>query len=75
MLRTMAIHDVETELSRAIAKHPKPMACIHDGWVVIREEVDALRNEIGMPKPDKEKLRHEATQVAAMAIRFLVDVC
>lgn len=41
---------------------------------VIKEEVDELWDDIKMNIAD-ERLEKEAVHVAAMAIRFLVDVC
>lgn len=62
------------ELRRAMEKHG-PMNSAHEGYAVILEELDELWDEIKLQKPDREKLRKEALQVAAMALRFIYDVC
>lgn len=48
----------------------------HEGYAVILEEVDELWDEIKAWKQggSVRKMREEALQVAAMAMRFLVDI-
>lgn len=68
---------VGIELGRAIARFP-PMQSAHEGYAVILEELDELWELIKADKADPaqraEAMRREATQVAAMALRFLLDV-
>lgn len=64
---------VALELERAVGLHP-PMASAHEGYAVILEEVEELWDEVKMRKQDHERMRREAVQVAAMAMRFLIDV-
>jgi hypothetical protein len=67
---------VDRELYRA-EELSAPMPTAHDGWAVILEEVDELWDEVKL-KPSKrsvEKMREEAVQVAAMAVRFILDIC
>ncbi len=49
----------------------------HEGYAVILEELDELKAEILKKRSERnpEELVKEATQVAAMAVRFMVDVC
>jgi len=47
----------------------------HEGWGVIREEYLELEDEIRKNPFDMEKMRHEAIQLGAMAIRFIYDIC
>lgn len=64
------------ECSMAMSKH-SPFASAHEGYAVLKEEVDELWDVIKR-KPDstrKDEMRAEAIQVAAMALRFLIDVC
>lgn len=60
-------------LEKAVKKHP-PMNTPHEGYAVILEEVDELWDEVkkqsGGHGPEAVK---EALQVAAMAIRFILD--
>ena len=51
----------------------------HEGYAVLLEEVDELWENVKLNQirnPDrKAKMRREAIQVAAMAIRFIFDCC
>jgi NTP pyrophosphatase (non-canonical NTP hydrolase) len=70
MTREQALADVAAELDRATAKYG-PFHSAHEGYGVIMEEVnefeDAIRGK------DFANLREEATQCAAMFVRFLID--
>lgn len=75
MRDVQAINEVCEELTKAMEKYPS-MSSYHEGWAVILEEVDELWDEVKL-KPalrDKEKLRAEAKQIAAMALRFMIDL-
>ena len=63
---------VRSELLRAMAAH-KPFASEHEGYAVILEELDELWDEVKRRDRDDAALRDEAVQVAAMAVRFVVD--
>jgi len=54
-----------------------PMRSAHEGWAVLFEEVDELWEEVKKRERDRSvtKMRLEAKQSAAMAIRFMKDVC
>lgn len=72
---TSILDDVEEELASAIEKFGK-FNSAHEGYAVILEELDELWEEI-KAKPNDERMdrmRAEAIQVAAMAIRFVMDV-
>jgi hypothetical protein len=67
---------VRAELILARSKY-RPMASAHEGWAVLREEVDELWDEI-RKKPaqrDTGAMYHELAQIAAMAQRMAEDVC
>lgn len=70
-----AIDAVLGELERARLSHA-PFNSAHEGFAVIEEEFLELRAEVFLKKKyrSKERMAKEATHLAAMAIRFLVDV-
>ena len=72
----LALHIVKDEFEHAIDKYPE-MASLHEGYAILLEEVEELWDEVKKKpsKRDKDKLRGEAMQVAAMALRFIVDLC
>ena len=72
MKRDEAFELVDRELKRAEEKF-SPLASRHEGFAVLLEEVDELKDTIWHNKCD-ESVEEEATQVAAMAIRFMVDL-
>lgn len=68
--------DVDDEVTRASGLYA-PFHSAHEGYAVIKEELDELWREI-MKKPTERSItamRNEAVQVAAMAVRFLIDTC
>lgn len=67
----VAMAAVRAELIRATKLHG-PMRSAHEGYGVIAEEVHELFLEIIGNDGDAAKI--EATQVAAMAARFILDV-
>lgn len=70
-----ALRRIEQEFHKAQQAHP-PMASVHEGYAVILEELDELWDEVKQ-RPSKRvisAIRLEAIQVAAMALRFLVDL-
>ena len=67
---------VQNELALARAKY-RPMASAHEGWAVLREQVDKLWEEV-KKKPSKrntEAIYAKLVQVAAMAQRIAEDIC
>lgn len=62
---------VLAELVKATEKHG-PMLSQHEGYAVILEELDEAWEEI--KRNNKEAATEEMIQVAAMALRFLIDV-
>lgn len=78
MTPTRAISMVLDEFSAATDAF-KPFNSAHEGYSVLAEEVDELWDEVKKnPKkfPDRTaKMKREAVQVAAMALRFLTDLC
>ena len=68
--------EVTEEYNRATKGHA-PFNTAHEGFAVLLEEVDELKAEVwkNKTKRDPEQMRREAVQVAAMAMRFIHDVC
>ena len=66
--------DISTELDEATATNA-PFHSAHEGYAVILEEVDELWDEIKKKPANRNtiEMRKEAIQVAAMAIRFIMD--
>lgn len=71
-----AICLVIKELKSAVSRYA-PMNSAHEGYAVLLEEMDELKAEVWKsPKNrDMQAMTEEATQVGAMALRFLTDVC
>ena len=70
-----AIVAIIAEYRRATEIHG-PMASAWEGESVLRGELKELSEEVWWHHPDrKARIRTEAIQVGAMALRFLVDVC
>lgn len=69
------LSDVKDELLAAYEKHPGRQASLHEGYAVLLEEVDELWDEVKKKasKRDLVKVRDEARQIAAMAVRLIVD--
>lgn len=68
-----ALASVREELIEACRRFD-PMRSPHEGYAVILEELDELWAEVKADKGDSTTGRAEAIQLAAMAIRYLVDV-
>lgn len=68
--------EIEKELSGAMNNWP-PFNSAHEGFAVLKEEVDELWEHVktNQRKRDIPAMRKEAIQVAAMAMRFALDVC
>lgn len=49
----------------------------HEGYAIILEEVNELWKEIkdDLGYHHNDRMKDEAVQVAAMALRFLIDLC
>jgi hypothetical protein len=68
------IYLVRNELERAMAKH-SPMVSPHEGYAVLKEEVDELWDRVKRDDGRSGGAVHEAIQVAAMGLRYVLDVC
>jgi hypothetical protein len=72
MLEHLAL--ISNEFNRASSIYPK-FNSAHEGYAVLLEEVEELWDEVkkSPKRRDPAKMREEAIQVAAMALRFLHD--
>ena len=71
----LALKEVIAELDNAFKNYPA-MRSEHEGYAIILEELDELWDEV-KPKPSKrskKRMREEAKQISAMALRFMVDL-
>jgi len=76
MNKSKAISLVVEELDRATSLYV-PFHSGYEGYAVILEELDELWDDVRMAKSFQDRragYKREATQVAAMALRFLVDL-
>lgn len=64
---------VRQEIEDATKVHGK-FHSAHEGYAVILEELDELWDEVKAKHYNSEKGFKEAKQVAAMAIRYMVDI-
>jgi len=77
MVLNTALDMVRTEVERATRLYPA-LNSGHEGYAVIREELDELWDEVKKSKtsvPQSNAACVEALQVAAMAVRFALDLC
>lgn len=74
-MRTLdaAMEEVRKELLGATMNHGK-FASAHEGYAILLEEVDELWDEVKKRHKSNRRMRAEASQVAAMAIRFMIDI-
>lgn len=70
------VKELCTELNSAITNWP-PFNSAHEGYGVLAEEFDELWAHVKMnqKKRDLIEMKKEAIQVAAMAIRFAIEIC
>lgn len=69
--------DAGDELSKALRKYPASCHDAHHQFGKLLEEVDELWDEVRRreKKRNPKRMRKEAIQVAAMALRFAMEVC
>jgi glycyl-tRNA synthetase beta subunit len=74
-LSVAAANSLEEAVSAA-SKWP-PMNSAHEAFAVLHEEFDELWEhvKVNQKRRDYAAMRQEAIQVAAMALRFVADIC
>ena len=67
--------ELADELDRAMTRHA-PMHSPHEGWAVIREELEPeLWEHVVGNTGRSPEARAEALQIAAMGLRYILDLC
>lgn len=74
MKKGTALRLVKDEIKRAVEEHGS-FNSPHEAYAVLLEEVDELWAEIKAGKGETHRGVSEAVQIAAMAIRYLLDCC
>lgn len=70
-----ALIAVGNEVLRAKEKHKGDFHNFHEAYGVLKEEVDEFWDEVKAQKHDKEAIKKELIQIAAMAIRGITELC
>lgn len=75
-LEGIASRDAYEELKKARANFPE-FNSAHEGFAVLAEEVSELWDHVKLKqsKRDPVAMRKEAIQIAAMSLRFAIEVC
>lgn len=76
MKSSIALQLVMDELDSAMVQHG-PMLSLHEGYGILLEEVDELFDLVKQKGEFrcKKDVAGEAKQVAAMALRIMIDLC
>lgn len=71
-----SLQAIETEFNRAEKLFPQ-FHSNHEGYAVLKEELDELWDEIKKSKDVRgnEQMRKELIQIGAMVVRFLDNLC
>ncbi len=69
------LEEIEKEVERGNSIYPLFSSC-HEGYAVLKEEVDELWDEVKKSKGvlANDEMIAEAIQVAAMAIKFIISL-
>lgn len=67
------VNAVQAEVFRAMNKHDS-MNSAHEAKAVIEEELDEFWDEVKQRIPNRDNLREELIQIAAMAVRAIHDL-
>lgn len=66
--------EIAGEVEWAERKHG-PMHSPHEGWSVIFEELEELRDHVRADTGRSADARREAIQIAAMGLRYVLNLC
>jgi hypothetical protein len=70
----LLLPELKRELLKATTHH-RPMHSAHEGHSVIREELEELWDHVKEDTGTSGAARKEALQVAAMGLRYIIDLC
>lgn len=65
---------IQQEIDNSRSRHGE-FTGSHEGYAVLLEEVDELWSEIKKRERNFNTMEKECIQIAAMAIKFIEDVC
>lgn len=68
------LNDIDKEVLRAVGLHGDYHSP-HQAYGVLCEEVKEFFDEVCKKKFDKEAARKELTQIAAVCVRAILDLC
>lgn len=68
----LILDGVRVEVERAVWRFD-PFNSPHEGWAVIREELDELWEHVKANTGRSDDALIEARQIAAMAVRYILD--
>lgn len=76
MKRADAVEAIISEYVQASQRY-SAFHSAHEGFAVLMEEMDELKAEVWKndKQRDMRRMRKEAIQVGAMALRFILDCC
>jgi hypothetical protein len=67
-----ALREVRDEVSRVLRMQPRGFSSPHEGYAFIHDRLDELWTQVR--GEDRIRAREQAVQVAAMAVRFMIDI-
>jgi hypothetical protein len=68
-----ALKEIGREVDSAKGVHVTVFNSFHEGYAVIKEEIDELWTEVKKREHDNAAIRKEAVQAAAMLVRLIVE--
>ena len=71
--RKEALKAINDTLDKANIIYPETFNSLHEGFAILKEEVDELWEAI-IKKKDNWQIREEAAQTAAIAIKLLISI-
>jgi len=70
----IATEEIKLELAKAREKHPGAFNSPHEAYGVLIEEVQEFFDEVRRQKWNREAMRKELLQIAAVSLRAIEDL-